>query len=68
MVKKKYLNLTFNDATNFVLFDAIDNVEYQNSKGEFVQHKNVQSLDFALEQAKIEFNNLFTDIESLYEK
>lgn len=37
-------------------------------KGEFVQHKNVQSLDFALEQAKIEFNNLFTDIESLYEK
>lgn len=66
--KEKYLNLTFNDATNFVLFDAIDNVEYQNSKGDFELHNNVQSLDFALEQAKIEFNNLFTDIESLYEK
>ncbi|WP_051630094.1 PDxFFG protein [Mycoplasma simbae] len=63
----KYLKLIFEDGKSFVLFDAIDNAEY-NKNDTFEKSENVESIEQGFDHSKRMFINLATDVASLYEK
>ncbi|MBU4689985.1 PDxFFG protein [Mycoplasma zalophidermidis] len=61
----EYLKIIFNDGASFVLFDSIENVQYQQGD-HFASAENVESITHGLERGQREYSNLESDIQTLF--